>query len=67
MNLSDCKTIEEYRDAAHYWQKRWAKADKEIKETIEMFGGKPETLISKKPLFNFCTGIKSCLDHLQRQ
>lgn len=24
MNLSDCKTIEEYREAAHYWQKRWA-------------------------------------------
>lgn len=29
MNLSNCKTIEEYREAAHYWQKLWAVAEEE--------------------------------------
>lgn len=32
MNLSDCKTIEEYREAAHFWQKKWAVEEKKVKE-----------------------------------
>jgi hypothetical protein len=32
MNLSNCKTIEQYREAAHYWQKKWAKTDEELKK-----------------------------------
>lgn len=30
MNLSNCKTIEEYREAAHYWQKKWEETDKQL-------------------------------------
>lgn len=55
MNLSDCKTIEEYRDAAHYWQKQWAEADKKIKEydraIIENLTIHKE--INKLPIGNF--------------
>lgn len=29
MNLTDCKTIEEYRETAHYWQKKWAEVEAE--------------------------------------
>lgn len=32
MNLSDCKTIKEYREAAHYWQKKWAQSEEKNKE-----------------------------------
>lgn len=35
MNLSDCKTIEEYREAAHYWQKKWDTNNKALKECLE--------------------------------
>lgn len=30
MDLSNCKTIEDYRDAARYWKQKWAEADKQI-------------------------------------
>lgn len=36
MNLSNCKTIEEYREAAHYWQKKWAKATKDEQRIIKL-------------------------------
>lgn len=37
MNLSDCKTIEQYREAAHYWQKKWEKTDALLKEVTEAY------------------------------
>lgn len=50
MNLSDCKTIEEYREAAHYWQKKWAENDAElelIRATIKVNIGLTEEDLCK--------------------